>query len=94
MRKADPVYKDFMKKDLTPKVPLLRAEMRRRAKQRGIDKFRNKSLLRLGCLQWLKNNPVVDKTDIVFLRKTEKEYYATLLAARNGEEQLGKEKLD
>jgi hypothetical protein len=58
---------------LVPKVPLMKMEMKRRAEKLGFTKFRKLSVLEPEALTWLKNNPVSDRVDIEFLKRTEAE---------------------
>jgi hypothetical protein len=42
----DPLYKEYLDKSHYPKVPMLEAEMKRRAEAMGLKKFRKNSILR------------------------------------------------
>ena len=77
----DPLYKDYLEKTYVPKVPMLKNEMKRRAKALGLQKFRKNSCLRPEAITWLKNNPVTDKDSADFLLKTEAALYKTLKEA-------------
>jgi hypothetical protein len=89
----DEAYKTHLNKAFAPKVPLMKAEMKRRAEKMGFMKFRKSSVLKPEAMQWLKMNPVNDPRDIEWLMKTEKELYKTLLEAVKESQAAEKEKL-
>jgi hypothetical protein len=90
----DPIYKAYLQKSLQPRVPLMKAEMRRRAVQSGLTKFRKNSVLKPeAIMQWLKENPVKNPADVTFLIRTEDELYKTLTAAAAEAEEANREKL-
>ena len=75
----DPLYANMTNKSsFHPTVPILKAEMKRRARARGFTKFKKNSALKPECLEWLKANPVVNIDDIAFLRKEEGKTYEML----------------
>ena len=74
----DELYKAHLTKSFVPKVPQLKAEMKRRTEKKG-NKFRKNSALKPECYRWLKANPVEDPKDIAFLKCEERKVYATLM---------------
>lgn len=88
----DPLYVNMANKSsFHPTVPMLKAEMKRRARVRGFTKFKKNSALKPECLDWLKNNPVVDVHDIAFLRQEEAKTYDSL---RDMQEEKVREELE
>lgn len=67
-------------KTSVPKVPVLKAEMRRRANKIGI-KLRKNTSPRSECLRWLATSPVKDLADIKCLRQEEAIVYQELIEA-------------
>jgi hypothetical protein len=53
--------------------------MKRQANKRGSSKFRKNSALKPECIKWLKENPVTDAADVMFLKQEEGKLYSTLL---------------
>jgi hypothetical protein len=89
----DEIYKAQLTKSLIPKVPLMKLEMKRRAAKMGFRKFRKASVLKPEAMQWLKENPVRDPVDVLWLQRTEEELYKTLADAAKELEDADKEKL-
>ena len=76
---VDPVYTTMSNKAaFHPVVSVLKAEMKRRAKARGFQKFKKASALRPQCIQWLEDNPVIDVHDIAWIREEEGTTYAAI----------------
>lgn len=63
-----------------PKVPVLKAEMRRRANKKGM-KLRKNTAPKAECLRWLSDNPVDDPVDVEYLRQEETVLYQELIKA-------------
>jgi hypothetical protein len=89
----DVFYKEYLEKSSVPKVPLLKAEMQRRAREAGIGKLRKNSVLKPEAIAWLKNNPVKGKDNIKFLIKQEQALYMAMKAVAAETLAAEKEKL-
>ncbi|KAL3935163.1 MAG: hypothetical protein SGARI_003087, partial [Bacillariaceae sp.] len=91
----DPLYVSMANKSsFHPTVPMLKAEMKRRARARGFTRFKKNSALKPECLQWLKANPVVNIHDIAFLRREEGKTYDSLRDMQEEREREEVEKRD
>ena len=89
----DVLYKEYLEKVHMPKVPQLKAEMQRRAKEQGIKRLRKNSVLKPEAISWLKENPVKDPSSIDFLLKTEESLYKAMMELAVEAEASEQEKL-
>ena len=75
----DPFYTNMPNKSaFHPTVPIMKAEMKGRAKVQGLGNLRKNSVLRPACIQWLMSNPVSDPQDVVWIQQEEAKTYGAL----------------